>query len=378
MKNNTIKLVAILWLAFTLLFALYGIYSWPVSDANGEELIKLQQERNETDREQLEANEPYLEEKERLQEEANLLRESIREEARQKEVKEVEPLVEEMFTRVEWMIWTPYILWGKSRDWIDCSWLFALFWVEKWITSEEYMIHVGNSYNIFKRKTTPIVWAKRWDILFFDSMWSQPNHIALVERFLYYINWEASYDIIDASYANWVSRRTITVKNWYYEVDWYTYEVYEATNPMLIFERDQYMMPQEKVKEPVEEAKDWFYLSHYNVWDPRQNDETPCIWAAGANICKVLEWGDQSIALVRPYREKHGIKWWDRVVLEWDDSCRGEYIVLDEMNKRFRNPNDSQCVKNNHSPHCIRWDIAYPLWQKWLGGNCYIKEVIKH
>jgi len=126
-----------------------------------------------------------------------------------------------------------------------------------------------------------------------------------------------------------------------------------------------------------EDTKDWFYLSHYNVGDVNQNDESPCHWATWADICRVLEWWDRVIALVEPYREKYGIEYRDRVVLEWDEACSGEFIVLDEMNERYRNPDDSTCAKNKWSPYCIRGDIAYPYGVKGAWGNCYIKEVKK-
>lgn len=279
----------------------------------------------------------------------------------------------------------PYKLWGKSMEAIDCSGLFTVYGEQAGIVSKAYKIHLWNAYNLFTKKTAPVETLKRWDVIYFDAQGDYANHIATVTRVMYEFPGEKGLEIVDASLEFGVSTRYITISQdtngkWVYPIEEdgssFRFELHFATNPLLSFEREEALQsptPKNNYNPTWYGEKDWFYLSHYNVGDPRQNDESPCIWAGGANICEHLENGGKSIALVAPYRSKYGIWWWDKVVLEGDEACSWTYTVLDEMNKRFRD----KCIVWSSSKECIRGDIAYPYGEKWLGGNCYIKEVIK-
>lgn len=291
-----------------------------------------------------------------------------------------EMIVEDFIARWQANIGAPYKLWGKSPEAFDCSWLFTYYWYEHWIISEHYKLNVWNAMNLRSRKTAPVQEPKRWDILYFQSLWDHANHIAVITNTSYSFWPEMWFEILDASGAYGVSKRNIVINkkndNRYYYVWHNGYKVHFATNPLLSFEREAELAGKEKSNMPNywrTGSDDVFYLSHYNVGDPKQNDDSPCHWAAWADICEHLRNWWRSIALVAPYREKYGISFWDRVVLEWDASCKWIYTVLDEMNKRYR----ERCIVGDNSPHCIRWDIAYPYWMKWSWWNCYIKEVIK-
>lgn len=365
-------------------------------------LLSMQQQWNDADSE-IKAIYKQADETSKQHKEKKKLKEKEADELRNKlfsqniEYKRADLLTEQMFSWAEKMYWTPYKLWWKNKDWIDCSWLFTAFWESQWLVSEWYKIHVWNAYNLFSKKTAPVNNPKRWDIFFMKPQWWWIDHIWLVYNVAYDFEREMWLTIVDASYDHWVSKRNIVITKTAmtdntiehtYAVDWVVYDVYYATNPILSFQRES------EITEKLEENKqakqtikkevdidltrsiweeDWFYLSHYNVWDIYQNDDSPCHWATWADICRHLENWWQSIALVRPYREKYWINYRDKVVLEWDETCRWEYTVLDEMNKRFRD----RCIVWSNSPYCIRWDIAYPHWVKWSWWNCYIKRIMK-
>lgn len=68
------------------------------------------------------------------------------------------------------------------------------------------------------------------------------------------------------------------------------------------------------------------YVTAYNVGDPGQTDDTPCIGAANINICKALARGEKHCAAnFVPLGSALHI---DKI---------GVCIVTDRMNKRYRN-----------------------------------------
>jgi 3D (Asp-Asp-Asp) domain-containing protein len=82
-------------------------------------------------------------------------------------------------------------------------------------------------------------------------------------------------------------------------------------------------------------------VTAYNVGDPRQTDDTPCISANGENICKALANGEMRCAAnfvplgSRLYVEKIGV-------------C----LVTDRMNKRYRNRVDIAMQKDEYRKAC--------------------------
>lgn len=78
-------------------------------------------------------------------------------------------------------------------------------------------------------------------------------------------------------------------------------------------------------------------VTAYNVGDPRQTDDTPCISANGENICRALANGEMRCAAnfvplgSRLYVDKIGV-------------C----LVTDRMNKRYRNRVDIAMHKNDY------------------------------
>jgi 3D (Asp-Asp-Asp) domain-containing protein len=78
-------------------------------------------------------------------------------------------------------------------------------------------------------------------------------------------------------------------------------------------------------------------VTAYNVGDPRQTDNTPCISANGENICKALAKGKKRCAAnfvplgTRLHVEKVGV-------------C----LVTDRTNKRYRNRVDIAMKKNEY------------------------------
>jgi 3D (Asp-Asp-Asp) domain-containing protein len=78
-------------------------------------------------------------------------------------------------------------------------------------------------------------------------------------------------------------------------------------------------------------------VTAYNVGDPRQTDDTPCISANGEDICRALANGEMRCAAnfvplgSRLYVDKIGV-------------C----LVTDRMNKRYRNRVDIAMHKNDY------------------------------
>lgn len=110
-----------------------------------------------------------------------------------------------------------------------------------------------------------------------------------------------------------------------------------------------------------------FYFTHYDLWDYKQNDSEPCKGASGADLCYLARNGVQTMALTSDMRNKLGVKFWDKVVLEWDEWCKWIYEVHDEMNKRFR----TSCVKRPGTNYCIKGDLPWKV-----GGACTVKKIV--
>ena len=82
-------------------------------------------------------------------------------------------------------------------------------------------------------------------------------------------------------------------------------------------------------------------VTAYNVGDPRQTDDTPCISANGEDICRALANGEMRCAAnfvplgSRLYVDKIGV-------------C----LVTDRMNKRYRNRVDIAMRKDEYRKAC--------------------------
>lgn len=109
-----------------------------------------------------------------------------------------------------------------------------------------------------------------------------------------------------------------------------------------------------------------YYFTHYDLGDINQNDSSPCHGASGADLCFLAREGVNTMALTVDIREKLGVKFWDKVILEGDAWCRGIYEVHDEMNKRFR----TSCVKRPGTNYCIKWDLPGKP-----GGACTVQKI---
>lgn len=120
-----------------------------------------------------------------------------------------------------------------------------------------------------------------------------------------------------------------------------------------------------------EVAKVWeqlntYYFTAYNLGDPAQNDENPCVWASGKDLCKMEASWIRTMALTVDIRNKMWIKFWDKVALTWEIGCEWLYQVEDEMNLRFR----QNCILRPGTQYCIKWDIPSKK-----GGICQISKL---
>lgn len=113
-------------------------------------------------------------------------------------------------------------------------------------------------------------------------------------------------------------------------------------------------------------ASNKYYFTHYDLGDINQNDSAPCHGASGADLCFLARQWVNTMALTVDIREKLGVKFWDKVILEGDAWCRGIYEVHDEMNKRFR----TSCVKRPGTNYCIKWDLPGKP-----GGACTVQKI---
>ena len=121
----------------------------------------------------------------------------------------------------------------------------------------------------------------------------------------------------------------------------------------------------EQTSNRIKSIKEWLYqidetnsptrfFTDYDLWDPNQNDSTPCISASGKDVCELTKQWIQTIALVNIKRWELWIEFWDEVALSWWP-CAWIYRVEDEMNFRFRQAKPIYRPWTNYE---IRGDIA--------------------
>lgn len=103
---------------------------------------------------------------------------------------------------------------------------------------------------------------------------------------------------------------------------------------------------------------EYYYFTHYDPWDAKQNDDSQCISASWKDICEMMKNGQDFVAITVDVRKQMWIKRWDKVRLVGDPWCAWVYSVEDEMNKRFR----TQCVKRPWTDYCIKWDMSKAWW----------------
>lgn len=111
-----------------------------------------------------------------------------------------------------------------------------------------------------------------------------------------------------------------------------------------------------------------YYFTHYDLGDIYQNDASPCHGASGADLCFLARQWVNTMALTRDIRDKLGVKWGDKVILEWDAWCRWIYEVHDEMNKRYRVVNG--WVKRPWTNYYIKGDLPGKP-----GGACTVQKI---
>lgn len=110
-----------------------------------------------------------------------------------------------------------------------------------------------------------------------------------------------------------------------------------------------------------------YYFTAYNLWDPTQNDASPCIWASGKDLCYLERTGVRTMALTSDIRNTLGISFGQKIRLTWDKGCEGVYQVEDEMNKRFR---QTPWIKRPWTNYYIKGDLPSKE-----GGACSIKKL---
>jgi 3D (Asp-Asp-Asp) domain-containing protein len=99
------------------------------------------------------------------------------------------------------------------------------------------------------------------------------------------------------------------------------------TSPLLIHKSQYYRVKSETIR----------VVTAYNVGDPRQTDDTPCIAANGEDICSALAKGEMRCAANFVPLGSH--LYVDKI---------GVCLVTDRMNKRYRNRVDIAMEKNEY------------------------------
>lgn len=115
-----------------------------------------------------------------------------------------------------------------------------------------------------------------------------------------------------------------------------------------------------------------YYFTAYNLWDVKQNDDTPCIGASWKDLCYLEKIWVKTIALTKDVREYLGLKFWDKVKLEWP--CWWIYQIEDDMNCRFRwkpcmykiwwvrKYHPTWNILRPNTQYYIKWDIPSCWW----------------
>ena len=98
-------------------------------------------------------------------------------------------------------------------------------------------------------------------------------------------------------------------------------------SPVLIHNSQYYRVKSETIR----------VVTAYNVGDPRQTDDTPCIAANGEDICSALAKGEMRCAANFVPLGSH--LYVDKI---------GVCLVTDRMNKRYRNRVDIAMEKNEY------------------------------
>ena len=97
--------------------------------------------------------------------------------------------------------------------------------------------------------------------------------------------------------------------------------------PMLVHNDQQFKVKSETIR----------VVTAYNVGDPRQTDDTPCISANGENICRALAQGEMRCAANFVPLGSH--LYVDKI---------GVCLVTDRMNRRYRNRVDIAMRKDEY------------------------------
>ena len=98
-------------------------------------------------------------------------------------------------------------------------------------------------------------------------------------------------------------------------------------SPLLVHKSQHYRVKSETIR----------VVTAYNVGDPRQTDDTPCIAANGEDICSALAKGEMRCAANFVPLGSH--LYVDKI---------GVCLVTDRMNKRYRNRVDIAMEKNDY------------------------------
>lgn len=109
-----------------------------------------------------------------------------------------------------------------------------------------------------------------------------------------------------------------------------------------------------------DEVPPTYYFTHYDLWDVKQNDASPCIGASGKDLCYLEKTGVRTMALTSDLRNQLWVSFGQKVKLTWDEGCEGIYQVEDEMNLRFRK---SPWVKRPWTNYYIKGDL--PSMEGW-------------
>jgi len=99
------------------------------------------------------------------------------------------------------------------------------------------------------------------------------------------------------------------------------------TSPLLVHKSQNYRVKSETIR----------VVTAYNVGDPRQTDDTPCIAANGEDICSALAKGEMRCAANFVPLGSH--LYVDKI---------GVCLVTDRMNRRYRNRVDIAMEKNEY------------------------------
>ena len=99
------------------------------------------------------------------------------------------------------------------------------------------------------------------------------------------------------------------------------------TSPLLVHKSQNFRVKSETIR----------VVTAYNVGDPRQTDDTPCIAANGEDICSALAKGEMRCAANFVPLGSH--LYVDKI---------GVCLVTDRMNRRYRNRVDIAMEKNEY------------------------------